>query len=110
MKIVYIAHPIGGAVKANVARVERIVEHVMEKRSTYWPIAPYLDACKYLCDDVPEDRARAFKANKRYFDAGIVQELWVCGRVSTGVQTEINWAIERGISVVFKDFSKELGT
>lgn len=104
MKIVYIAHPIAGAVRTNVSRVERIVESIMERRGKYWPIAPYLDACKYLHDHDELDRKRAFEMNKKFFDSGLIDELWVCGKISRGVQQEIDWAVERGIDVVFKKF------
>lgn len=106
MKIVYIAHPIRGAVRSNVSRVERILESLLQKQTKIWPIAPYLDACRYLSDECETDRKRAFAANRRYLDAGLVDELWVCGKVSAGVRQEIDWAIALGISVVFKNFEE----
>ena len=105
-KVVYIAHPISEAVRSNVARVEKIVESIMEKRGKYFPFAPYLDACRYLDNDEHEDVKRAFLFNERIFDSGLIDELWVCGTVSRGVQQEIDWAVKRGIDVVFKDYEE----
>lgn len=102
--IVYIAHPIGGAVRANISRVEKILDAMLQKGGIYWPIAPYLDACRYL-KDTEENRARAFAVNKLFFTSGFIDQLWVFGR-SRGVETEIAWATDEGIDVVFKDFAE----
>lgn len=105
-KIVYIAHPISGAVRSNISKIERIVESVMKRRGRYFPIAPYLDACRYLDDCNDDDRRVGIAMNKVYFEQRMIDELWVCGNVSRGVQAEINLAIEYGIDVVFKDGEK----
>lgn len=105
MKIVYIAHPIRGAVRSNISRVEKILEAIMLKRGSIWPIAPYLDSCKYLNDSDTRDRTEGFKFNKRHFDCGLIDQIWVYGD-SPGVRTEIQWATEKGIDVLFKDFDQ----
>ena len=105
-KIVYIAHPISGAVKSNISRIEKILEAQLQSRQRYMACAPYLDCCRYLTDDDEDDRERSFAFNKRFFETRLIDELWVCGRVSRGVRQEIDWAIEFGISVVFKDYDE----
>jgi hypothetical protein len=102
--VVYIAHPISGAVEKNLARIEEIVKHVLQLSGRAYPIAPYRDACRYLCDAFASDRDRGMKMNELYFTSGLIDELWVCGKVSQGVRIEIEWALENNIDVVFKNF------
>lgn len=97
--IVYIAHPIGGAVASNIICVEKILDQILQSDQGVWPIAPYLDACKYL-EDNKENRERCFAINKMYFDTKFIDQLWVFGR-SPGVEIEIGWAIENGIDILF---------
>lgn len=101
MKVVYIAHPIGGDVARNIRRVELILEYYLKLRGNVFPIAPYLHACRYLEDQRPDDRARAFVVNGRYFAGGVVDELWVCGEKSEGVREEMEMAMYANIPVVF---------
>lgn len=109
MKIVYIAHPISGAVKSNVSRIERILEWIFENQKKVFPIAPYLHACEYLNDSDTRAREIGLTFDKRCIESGIVDELWVCGALSDGVRKEIQWATEKGIDVIFKkDFFEKL--
>lgn len=101
MRVVYIAHPIGNDVARNIRRVELIVEQLLKLRGAAFPVAPYLDACRYLDDSHPGDRDRAFEVNRRYFTGRIVDELWVCGELSPGVRTEIEWAVFECIPVQY---------
>lgn len=103
-KIVYIAHPISGAVKTNISKVEKILDHIFETTRKVYPIAPYLDACRYL-ENSDENKEFAFMANKKYFDDKFIDELWVCSDdITSGVRQEILWAIANGISIIFKAF------
>lgn len=99
-KIVYIAHPINGDVGNNIARVEEILAVLIQQEFSCWPIAPYLDACRYL-EETEENRERCFAINKIYFSSRFINELWVFGH-SRGVDAEIAWAVEYGIPVVYK--------
>lgn len=99
MKVVYIAHKIAGDVANNIDKVEHIVSHLLNLRYDYdvWPIAPYLDACKYLSDLSKQDRDDAFQMNHRYFSRCFIDEIWICSEISKGIQVELNWAKEFGI-------------
>lgn len=105
MKIVYIAHPIGGNVKENCARVAQILQHVFHTFAGVYPVAPYLHACLFLDDDIPADREFAIEYNSRFLRSHLIHELWVCGDQSPGVKEEIRLCAELGINIIFKDFS-----
>lgn len=108
MIVAYIAHPISGDVARNIRKVETILEYLHKQRGEVWPLAPYLDACRYLDNSLEEDRARAFLANEQYFREGFIDELWICGDVSPGVRVEAEWAIFYGISTRFDPLPAEL--
>ena len=101
MKVVYIAHPIGGDVDNNVARVLAIVRRLNLSSSEILPFAPYLVDVMALEDTIPEQRARGFLNNRHFFTEGYVDEVWVYG-LSNDVRTEIGWAEEFGIPVVYE--------
>lgn len=97
-KIVYIAHPIGGDVEGNIQKIKEIVRGINLREPDVVPFAPYLSDVLALDDDIPEHRTRGFANNKRIFDSGIIDELWVYG-ASEGVEEEINWAIKQSIPI-----------
>ncbi|MEZ5195085.1 MAG: DUF4406 domain-containing protein [Bacteroidales bacterium] len=101
MKIVYIAHPIGGDVDENIAKVLRIVREINLHSNTVVPFAPYIVDCLALDDDIPEQRERGIMNNAVLFDKGFIDELWLFGdRISTGMRIEIDAAMHLGIKVV----------
>lgn len=104
----YIAHPIAGDVARNIRKVETILEYLHRQRGEVWPIAPYLDACRYLDDGRVDDRERAFWANERYFREGFIDELWICGDISPGVRVEAEYAVFYGIPTRFDPLAAEL--
>jgi len=108
LTIAYIAHPISGDVARNIRKVETILEYLHKQRGAVWPLAPYLDACRYLDDTRGEDRERAFMANEHYFREGFIDELWICGDISPGVRVEAEWAIFYGIPTRFDPLPAEL--
>lgn len=100
-KIVYIAHPIGGDVKANITKVGEIFRQISLDRQDVIPFAPYLAAVACLNDNVPQERAIGFEQNKAYFDRKMIDEVWLYGdRISNGMAQEIAWAKRMGIPVV----------
>lgn len=101
-KIVYIAHPIGGNVYGNIRSVLNIVRQ-LSRRNEVIPFAPYIVDVQALDDTVPEERALGFEHNKAFFNSGIIDEVWLYGgRISSGMQTEIEWANELNIPVIQK--------
>lgn len=98
-KIVYIAHKIGGDVENNIKSVLAIVRELSIKNEVI-PFAPYIVDVQALDDSKPEQRAIGFEHNKHLFYSGIIDEVWLYGgRISSGMQTEIEWANELSIPV-----------
>ena len=100
-KIIYIAHPISGDVDANVKSVLDIVKALNMSGLPIVPFAPYIVDVLALDDNIPEQRARGFENNKQLFN--FIDEVWLYGgRISSGMQTEIDWAKELNIPVIQK--------
>jgi hypothetical protein len=101
-KLVYIAHPISGDVKGNIDKVLNICREIhLNSGSKIIPYAPYIAALLYLKDEVKEERELGFEANKKLFEKGGFDELWLCGdRVSSGMKEEIEWCLKLDIPVV----------
>jgi hypothetical protein len=108
MKIVYIAHPIGGDVEANLADLRRIIRKInMEPGAGVVPFVPYYADVVSLDDNKPEERARGMENGRRILESGIVQEMWLTGdRISPGMMAERAIAETIGIPVV--DFTNLL--
>lgn len=101
VKTVFIAHPIAGDVKRNVAKVLKICQEVHTKEII--PVAPYLVALQYLDDEAVEDRELGIEANHECFHRRYVDELWLFGdRISTGMWQEMRLAREMGIPIIAK--------
>lgn len=101
MKVVYIAHPIGGDVKANLEKIRRIYAAISREYPEVVPFAPYWITCHALSDNIPTDRETGFRHNRAIFERGCIDEMWVFG-ISTGVLQEIEWCKEFGITVINK--------
>ena len=100
-KTVFIAHPISGDIRGNVAKVLKICAEVHTKDVI--PVAPYLVSLQYLDDTVTEDRDLGMEANHECFRRGYVDELWLFGdRISIGMKKEILLAKEIGIPIIPK--------
>lgn len=98
-KIVYIAHPVGGDVENNIKLVLSIVRQLSIENEVI-PFAPYIVDVQSLDDSKPEQRAIGFEHNKQLFHSGIIDYVWLYGgRISSGMQTEIEWANSLGIPV-----------
>ncbi len=100
MKVVYIAHPISGAVKENLKRIQAIGRQINLKESEVIPFAPYFFDCYCLDDNVPKERERGIKNAIALMKKGFIDEIRLYGnRISSGMQYEINLAVELGIKV-----------
>lgn len=98
---VYIAHPIGDDVEANLRKVERLALEVMLS-IRYAPVVPYLTALRCLDDAKPEHRTLGIEMNRDYFRRHFIDEVWLCGAVTEGVGIELQWAKRYGIPVIDK--------
>lgn len=100
-KVVYIAHPISGAVKKNIKLVIEICRLYLTFEII--PLAPYLASLQYLNNKSSKDLAIGMGINKLYFQKRFVHELWLFGdRISKGMEQEIEWAFEYNIPVIAK--------
>jgi hypothetical protein len=104
MKIVYIAHPIGGDVKGNIKKIIRIVREINLTREDVVPLVPYLADVLALDDKNPEERFRGVKNGIAVLRSKLVSEVWIYGaRISSGIRDEITVAEENNIPVVVMD-------
>lgn len=104
MKIVYIAHPISGNVKDNLARIASIVKMINLTFDDIVPFVPYYSDLMALDDSIPAQRERGIQNNKVLLP--LAHELWVFGNWldSKGVKQEIELAKSLNIPVKFKTF------
>lgn len=103
MKIVYIAHPIGGDVANNINKIYAIIREINLTNNDVVPFAHYLVDCECLDDDVPEERERGIKNDMELFSRKFIDELWLYGdRISNGMIAEIGVCEQLNIPVVFK--------
>ncbi len=110
MKIVYIAHPIGGDVRGNLKKIADIVRAINLGFETgdVIPFVPYYCDCVALDDGNPIHRDRGIYNDtvliERMAIAGVLSELWVYGNIiSSGVKAEIELAERFNIPVIYKN-------
>jgi len=101
MKVVYIAHPIGGDVHGNLDKVVAIVRWINLNEEDVIPFAPYVADLLALRDAEAGERRRGMENNKHYFRCGFIDELWLFGdTISEGMREEIEMAKEMRIKIV----------
>ncbi|WP_306642613.1 DUF7768 domain-containing protein [Sanyastnella coralliicola] len=101
MKVAYIAHPIGGDVENNLAKIRDIVRNVNLTEKEVVPFAPYYADVVSLDDAVPEERNRGLQNDHHLLDIGIIDELRLYGgRISEGMMAEAQLAHRKGIQVI----------
>ena len=101
MKIIYIAHPIGGDVENNLRKIAIIARQMNLTEPDCVPFAPYFLDCVVLRDEKPTERARGIKNGKAVFARCHIDEVRLYGdRISSGMQEEIRVARLLGIKVV----------
>lgn len=104
MKIVYIAHPIGGDVKMNVYRITQIVRKINLTMPDVVPFAPYVVDVLAMDDNKSEERDRGIRNDTAILKSGLVDELWVYGeKISAGMQNEMCLAHYLNIPIVLMD-------
>lgn len=96
--VFYVAHPVGGDVNANLARMKRWFAFLVENEPAVAFSVPWLTYVEVLEESIPGNRARGLRddvAMVRKCD-GIV----LCGgRISSGMQLELDAAIASGLIV-----------
>lgn len=103
MKVVYIAHPIGGDVENNIKKVIAICRTVNLETSDVVPFVPYLSDLYALDDNTPSERERGLKNGLSLLKKGFINEIWLYGdRISNGMRAEINICKQVGIKIVPK--------
>lgn len=101
MKIVYIAHPIGGNVEDNLASLRRIVRKINLTHADVVPFVPYYADVVSMDDSILAERNRGIKNDIEILTRpGMVDEMWLCGdKISAGMREEINIAYKMGITI-----------
>ena len=101
MKVVYIAHPIGGDIKKNLEEVRQIGRKINIEEPNVIPFAHYFFDCYSLDDNVPEERERGIKNDIALFKMGFIDELRLYGnRISSGMKAEMELAKMLNIPIV----------
>lgn len=101
MKIVYIAHPVGGDVPNNIKKIISLVKHISLVFPDVVPFVPFFCDLHALNDDIPRERNVGIKHNYEFFKRQTFDELWLCGdKISTGMHTEIKLAFKFNIPVI----------
>lgn len=100
-KIVYIAHPIGGDIEANlkdlfrILRVINLYPNIKAGEQTLdftdiIPVAPYVADIYSLNDNIASERKRGIDNDIALILTGMFKELWLTGdRLSFGMQQEV---------------------
>lgn len=101
MKIIYIAHPIGGDVQDNLRRIAIIARQMNLTEPDCVPFAPYFLDCVALRDATSSERKRGIKNDIAIFRKSFIDEVRLYGdRISPGMRAEILLARQLGIAVV----------
>lgn len=124
-KIVYIAHPISGAIDDNLADLARILRiinmNIHPKKNCIFhnlagekyvaplffefsniiPLAPYYADIIALDDNNALERKRGIENDIAILSSGLFKELWLTGEsISLGMREEIKLAVSLGIEVL----------
>ncbi|MEZ7494493.1 hypothetical protein QO206_03285 [Leeuwenhoekiella aequorea] len=101
MKIVYIAHPIGGNVYRSVKALTKILREVNLTEPEVVPLAPYYGDVMALNDENLAERARGLENGIQVLKSGAIRELWLYGDgITKGMLGEVRLAETLGIPVV----------
>lgn len=105
MKLIYVASPFSGDVERNVGYAKQACRKVMESGHAFF--APHLIYPSMLNDEVPEERQLGIEMGLAMLSR--CDELWVFGgRISAGMQAEIQEAQRIGIPILRMDLGEEL--
>lgn len=101
LKIVYVAHPIGGDVAANMRHLREVLRRINHRYPNVVPFCPYYADVVSLDDHDPDDRARGIKNSEAVIRRGIVDEVWTTGwKMTSGMHNEVRIFAEMGVPVV----------
>jgi len=99
-KVVYIAHPVRGDVEGNKQKILTICREIHLNSSNIIPTAPYVTTLMYLDDNKAKERRLGMEANRRIFENGGFEELWLCGPcISDGMKKEVEWCMNLDIPI-----------
>lgn len=100
MKIVYIAHPIGGDVEGNLAKIIEIVKG-LNRYPNLVPFAHYYVDCTALDDNDPLQRAKGIANDMAIIDRLEFDACLLYGdKVSSGMLNEVGQFNRKGIQVI----------
>jgi hypothetical protein len=109
MKIVYIAHPIGGDVASNMKKVLDIVRKINLEEKDIMPFAPYIVDVLAMNDNNPEEREIGLRNCYTVFNSNFVDELWLYGpQLTAGMKAEVDLALDKLMPVYVKDPEMDL--
>lgn len=102
MRIVYIAHPIGGNIEENLTNLQKVIRSINNNEPNTVPFCPYYADVVSLNDNDPVQRARGLKNDIEILSRpGMVDELRLYGGcISQGMRLEIETAHLMGIPIV----------
>ncbi len=104
MRVIYMAHPLGGDVLGNLARAKEWYRWCYSLGLDAVFLTPWMQTLELLAEDDadPATRSRAMDRNVAVLRK--CDELWLCGlTMSRGMQIEANAARESGVKV--RDFT-----
>lgn len=98
-KFVYICSPCRGDMVKNIIKAQNYCREAVELYPDVVPIAPHVYCTQFLDDTNPDERAVGMEMGIALLD--MCDELWVYGmeNPSEGMQREIDYATERGITI-----------
>lgn len=98
MKIVYMAHPVSGDVKNNLARAKAWVRWIEENHPDVAVVASWITECEIWDDDNPTHQAAGLKRDLAVIER--CDELWLVGpKISSGMERERAHAEEHGLAI-----------
>lgn len=100
MKLIYIAHPVGGDVDKNIRRIIGIVRDINRSESGIVPFVPYMADLMALDDDNIRERSRGLQNGHIIISRSQIDECRVYGNmISSGMRREIMAFLNRGIPI-----------
>lgn len=98
-KFIYICSPCRGDMEKNIIKAQNYCREAVELYPDVVPIAPHVYCTQFLDDTNPDERAVGMEMGIALLD--MCDELWVYGieNPSEGMQQEIEYATEHGITI-----------
>ena len=103
MNLVYIASPYRGDVENNVKMAKEYCAYAV--RCGFIPICPHIYFTEFLSDVNETERQRGINMGLQLL--GLCVEMWVFGKVTEGMQQEIDEAKRIGIPFTHRERSDE---